>query len=56
MKINGNAFNVASLSKEFRMGFGDLVKVMPDLFKGAREAFQLITSVSKLFARLEVDV
>ena len=45
-----NGIDVGTLAKEVRNGLGDLIRVMPDLFRGAREAFTLLTAVTRLFS------
>ncbi|CAG7720684.1 unnamed protein product, partial [Allacma fusca] len=42
MENKMNGIDVGNLAKEVRNSIGDLIKVMPDLFRGAHEAYKLL--------------
>ena len=44
----GGGIDLGEVATGIRMGLGDLIKVVPDLFKGAREAVGLLSGIQSL--------
>ena len=51
-----SAIDTTNLAKEVEEGLEDIKSIVPDIFSGAKEAYQLLDTVSKLFSRLDVAI
>ena len=48
--VSEGELNFQELAKGLRTGLGDLIRVVPDLFKGAREAVGLLSGIQSLLS------
>ncbi len=47
-------FSLEGLASSVRNGLGDMIRIAPDIFKGAREAVNLISGLSNFIGDLDL--